>query len=316
MDGWTEFLPILQDFVPCWGRCPATLWDFTTLKKQGKGTADLMMPFGDWFLLGESPKIVLLEPLSAYPLPLTTTTILGESNYQLLPIIDTRHWETMLNIFVSRDFFRKHYCSSGIAKLVCAYTRTNCLRERLKRDKLSSCSWNLTTPGQSLRKKVHLKLNNSNKNQLSPCDAISFPQITVVDCTVWWSDEIRYGHRDKLWYVLQLFPTVRLRSISLRKTFYDDNHQIGTAFEFLTHWKYYPRQVPLNKLNTSSCQYYLRGTGRVIVQSVSWQSFSNCSNCYIWRKSFPRWDKLSFCLWLLLNDIRSDIADFILQGRT
>ena len=24
MDGWMEFLPILQDFVPCWGRCPAT----------------------------------------------------------------------------------------------------------------------------------------------------------------------------------------------------------------------------------------------------------------------------------------------------
>ena len=24
-DGHTEFLPILQDFVPCWGRYPATL---------------------------------------------------------------------------------------------------------------------------------------------------------------------------------------------------------------------------------------------------------------------------------------------------
>ena len=42
----TEFLPILQDFVPCWGRCPATLCNFTTSKKQGKGTADLLMPFG------------------------------------------------------------------------------------------------------------------------------------------------------------------------------------------------------------------------------------------------------------------------------
>ena len=42
----TEFLPILQDFVPCRGRCPATLCDFTTSKKQGKGTADFMMPFG------------------------------------------------------------------------------------------------------------------------------------------------------------------------------------------------------------------------------------------------------------------------------
>ena len=49
MDGWTygrtEFLSILQDFVPCWGRCPATFYDFTTSKRQGKGTADLMMPF-------------------------------------------------------------------------------------------------------------------------------------------------------------------------------------------------------------------------------------------------------------------------------
>ena len=45
-DGRTEFLPILQDFVPCWGRCPATLCDFSTSKRQGKRTADLMMPFG------------------------------------------------------------------------------------------------------------------------------------------------------------------------------------------------------------------------------------------------------------------------------
>ena len=46
MEGRMEFLPILQDFVPCWGRCPATLCNFTPSKKQGKGTADLMMPFG------------------------------------------------------------------------------------------------------------------------------------------------------------------------------------------------------------------------------------------------------------------------------
>ena len=46
MDGQTEFLPILQHFVPCRGHCPATLCDFTPSKKQGKGTADLMMPFG------------------------------------------------------------------------------------------------------------------------------------------------------------------------------------------------------------------------------------------------------------------------------
>ena len=53
MDVWTdgkiEFLSILQGFFPAWGRYPATLCDFTTLKKQGKGTIDLMMPFGTWF---------------------------------------------------------------------------------------------------------------------------------------------------------------------------------------------------------------------------------------------------------------------------
>ena len=50
MDGRTEFLPILQDFVPSRRRCPATLCDLKTAKKQGKGTADHMMPLGDWFL--------------------------------------------------------------------------------------------------------------------------------------------------------------------------------------------------------------------------------------------------------------------------
>ena len=37
-----------------WGRCPATLCNFTISKKQGKGTADLMS-FGVLFLFG-SPK--------------------------------------------------------------------------------------------------------------------------------------------------------------------------------------------------------------------------------------------------------------------
>ena len=50
-DGRTEFLPILQDFVPCRGRCPATFCNFVTSKKQGKGTADLMMPLGDWLII-------------------------------------------------------------------------------------------------------------------------------------------------------------------------------------------------------------------------------------------------------------------------
>ena len=50
-DRQTEFLPILQDFLPCWGCCPATLCNFTTSTKQGKGTADLMMPFGVLFVI-------------------------------------------------------------------------------------------------------------------------------------------------------------------------------------------------------------------------------------------------------------------------
>ena len=52
--GQTEFLPILQDFVPCRGRCPATLCNFNTSKRQGKGSADLMMPFGVLFYLTEA----------------------------------------------------------------------------------------------------------------------------------------------------------------------------------------------------------------------------------------------------------------------
>ena len=51
MDGQTEFLPILEDFLSCGGRCPSTFCNFTTSKKQGKGTADLMMPFGDWLIM-------------------------------------------------------------------------------------------------------------------------------------------------------------------------------------------------------------------------------------------------------------------------
>ena len=50
MDGRTENLRILQDFVPYWGRCPATA-QLQPKKciKRGKGTADHMMPLGDWF---------------------------------------------------------------------------------------------------------------------------------------------------------------------------------------------------------------------------------------------------------------------------
>ena len=46
----TENLPILQDFVPYRGRCPATAQlQPKNCIKQGKGTADHMMPLGDWF---------------------------------------------------------------------------------------------------------------------------------------------------------------------------------------------------------------------------------------------------------------------------
>ena len=55
-DGRTEFLPVLQDFVPYRGRCPATIE--VTIKKtiketveQGKGTGDHLMPLGDWFTM-------------------------------------------------------------------------------------------------------------------------------------------------------------------------------------------------------------------------------------------------------------------------
>ena len=55
-NGRTEFLPILQDFVPYRGRCPATIE--VTIKKtiketveQGKGTGDHLMPLGDWFFI-------------------------------------------------------------------------------------------------------------------------------------------------------------------------------------------------------------------------------------------------------------------------
>ena len=59
MDGWTdgqmdrrtdvrtENLPILQDFVPYWGCCPAAAQlQPKNCIKRGKGTADLMMPLG------------------------------------------------------------------------------------------------------------------------------------------------------------------------------------------------------------------------------------------------------------------------------
>ena len=52
MDRRMENLPILQDFVPYWGRCPATAQlQPKNCIKRGKGTAD-HMPLGDWYKNG------------------------------------------------------------------------------------------------------------------------------------------------------------------------------------------------------------------------------------------------------------------------
>ena len=51
-DGRMENLPILQDFVPYRGRCPASQRKiYANKEKQGKGIADHLMPLGDWFHL-------------------------------------------------------------------------------------------------------------------------------------------------------------------------------------------------------------------------------------------------------------------------
>ena len=44
-----ENLPILQDFVPYWGRCPASPMKIKEKVEQGKGTADHLMPLGYLF---------------------------------------------------------------------------------------------------------------------------------------------------------------------------------------------------------------------------------------------------------------------------
>ena len=62
-DGRTENLPILQDFVPYRGRCPATAQlQLENCIKRGKGTADHMMPLGAWFYFSISPWIPLDGP--------------------------------------------------------------------------------------------------------------------------------------------------------------------------------------------------------------------------------------------------------------
>ena len=48
----TKNLPILQDFIPYWGRCPDSQRKiYANKEKQGKGIADHLMPLGDRFFL-------------------------------------------------------------------------------------------------------------------------------------------------------------------------------------------------------------------------------------------------------------------------
>ena len=49
MDGRTENLPVLQDFVPYRGRYPASPMKTKEKVEQGKGTADHLMPLGYLF---------------------------------------------------------------------------------------------------------------------------------------------------------------------------------------------------------------------------------------------------------------------------
>ena len=51
MDKQTENLPILQDFVPYRGCCPASLHENRGNIEQGIGTTDHLMALGDWFII-------------------------------------------------------------------------------------------------------------------------------------------------------------------------------------------------------------------------------------------------------------------------
>ena len=49
-DRWTENLPILQDFVPYQGHCPASTYKYKEKVQQCKETADHLMPLGYLFM--------------------------------------------------------------------------------------------------------------------------------------------------------------------------------------------------------------------------------------------------------------------------
>ena len=72
MDGQTENLPILKDFVPYRGPCPATAQlQPKNCIKRGKGTADHMMPLGDWLFLA-----------TAFPPPILPPSRLSRMNHK------------------------------------------------------------------------------------------------------------------------------------------------------------------------------------------------------------------------------------------
>ena len=70
-----EFLSILQDFVPY--RRPATLCDFTISKKQGRGTANLLMPFCDLFYNSLLLCLSLFLSFNSLPLSVSLRLFLG-----------------------------------------------------------------------------------------------------------------------------------------------------------------------------------------------------------------------------------------------
>ena len=62
MDGRSENLPILQDFIPYWGHSPTTgKLQLENCIKRGKGTADHMMSLGDWLTT------YIIHPFSSIP---------------------------------------------------------------------------------------------------------------------------------------------------------------------------------------------------------------------------------------------------------
>ena len=83
MDGWTdertENLPILQDFVPYRGHCPATAQlQPENRKKWGKGTADHMMPLGDWLTFSPTFFVTFIQTLFLSKSPFWAAAPIGD----------------------------------------------------------------------------------------------------------------------------------------------------------------------------------------------------------------------------------------------